>query len=575
MKKSIIILLVLSILGTIIVLFPYSVNSTHGVVNVIDPLFYAWNISHNAYNMFGGIDQLLNTNIFFPLTNTLAFSDTLWAQSIVTTPIIWLTDNPIFAENIAVLISFPLSALFMFLLSLYLTKNNIASILSGLFFAFSYPRLSQIGHLPMIWNQWLPLYILYLLKFLKEGKKINFIFLCIWYLLAISSSIYFGVFLIPITGTVLIWDFITRMQNHTLAVYKNRFLETIPTLFIFLILLVALNFPYVRLKAEHPELKRSIDDMTHLRATPKDYMSVLPTSLLAPLLPNSINEHVFYPTCSVIFLALLGFILSKKQNKNVLFLWIILGTVSLVLSFGDQQAFSLGSFSTGTLRLPYYYLYTYIPLFQTVRVPARLGIFVILSLCILAAYGIDSLKNHKGYRYIIGAFFCIFIIEIWQFQTAFVSIPLKHSVPEVYSWITQLPKNTVIAELPVSLFYHGIKMEDQLYTPYNALQKSHTYALETYRVYYSSFHKKRMINGYGGYLPDSYNKLTANLENFPSEDTVQNLSNTGVTHVIVHSLQYPPHEWSILKNKAESHPNLRFIIQFGSDYVYEVIGHKE
>jgi len=110
MIKGIIFLFFYCLLLTLCIFIPYSLHLVNGVSNVIDPLFYAWNLSYNADNMFSGLSSALNTNIFYPLNNTLAYSDTLWVQSLLTNPIIWLTNNPILAENLAVMFTFPLSA---------------------------------------------------------------------------------------------------------------------------------------------------------------------------------------------------------------------------------------------------------------------------------------------------------------------------------------------------------------------------------------------------------------------------------------------------------------------------------
>ena len=99
-------------------------------------------------------------------------------------------------------------------------------------------------------------------------------------------------------------------------------------------------------------------------------------------------------------------------------------------------------------------------------------------------------------------------MEVWQKNTPFVSIPEKNAIPKVYSWLRAQPEPVVIAELPISLFYHGTMMENQLYTSYASLNESGIYAIETYRIYFSTLHKKRMINGYSGFLPDRYNRTS-------------------------------------------------------------------
>ena len=72
MKKNIALLFFVSLILTLGILFPFSAHISHAVTNVIDPLFYAWNLSYNADNMFKGMEWAVNTNIFYPLTNTIA-----------------------------------------------------------------------------------------------------------------------------------------------------------------------------------------------------------------------------------------------------------------------------------------------------------------------------------------------------------------------------------------------------------------------------------------------------------------------------------------------------------------------
>ena len=571
MKKGLIVLLCVSFLLTALIFLPYSANISGGLPNSIDPVFYAWNLSHNASTAFKSINVQLNTNMFYPLTNTLAYSDTLWGQSFFTNPIIWITHNPVLAENIAVLISFPLAAGAMYLLSFYLTENITASFMSGLFFAFSYPRLAQVGHLPTITSQWLPLYILYLLKFLRDGKRKNLLLLLLWYIISIGASIYFGVFLIPITAIILITDYIRRTRSKLTQEYAKLLKSFLPFVIPFGIILTLLLFPYIRLKAENPDMKRSIDDLTHLRANLTDYISVLPTSInTAKFLPNNTNEHVLYPTLTLIALALLGLLSSKKRNRYYTYTFGAIALVSFILSLGNEQSFSFGPFSTGIIKMPYYYMYKLFPVFQIVRVPARFGIFVILSLSSLASIGVVAISKLKISKWIIGILLCLFILEVWQYNTPMVLVPTKKTIPSVYTWISEQPEPMILAELPVSLFYHGDTMENQLYKTYDKLNKQDTYALETYRLYFSSFHNKRMINGYSGFLPDSYNRLTENLENFPSEDSIQTLRDLGVTHVVIHINQYDDKRRDDITKTLPNSPLLAISYSQNGDLVYRI-----
>jgi hypothetical protein len=59
-------------------------------------------------------------------------------------------------------------------------------------------------------------------------------------------------------------------------------------------------------------------------------------------------------------------------------------------------------------------------------------------------------------------------------------------------------------------------------------------------VYYSSAHWKKLVNGYSGYFPPHYSRLTAMLNAIARADDIawRALEEIGVTHVIVHEGAY-------------------------------------
>src|SRR3989344_1483997 len=134
MKWAIFSLIIISSVLTFSIFLPFSLHIVDHLPNVIDPLFYAWNLSHNFRAISNGFINVLNTNIFYPEGNTLAFSDTLYAQTLFTAPILFFTKNPVLAENLYVFATFPMAAVSMFLLAYWMTQKIVASMISGLFF---------------------------------------------------------------------------------------------------------------------------------------------------------------------------------------------------------------------------------------------------------------------------------------------------------------------------------------------------------------------------------------------------------------------------------------------------------
>ena len=81
---------------------------------------------------------------FFPAPDTLALSEHLLGLSVLTTPIVWLTGNPVLAYNIAFLLTFLLSAMGAYVLGLTLTKSRGAGFVAGLLYAFAPYRMAQV-----------------------------------------------------------------------------------------------------------------------------------------------------------------------------------------------------------------------------------------------------------------------------------------------------------------------------------------------------------------------------------------------------------------------------------------------
>lgn len=543
MKRFVIGYFFVTLFISISILYPYSIRIRDTLPNAIDPVFYAWNLMHNYTSVTRGFTNLLNTNIFYPESNTLALSDTLFAQTLLTAPIIALTHNPVFAENLYILSTFPLSAVAMFFLCYYLTESSWASIFAGIFYAFSYPRMAQIGHMPAISSQWLPLVFLYLIRWIRERKFTHLLWLFFWFVLSITSTMYFGVFLIPLS--VIIAAF--QLQKKDLRKLIRQFLLiSLPAA----IILVIVLFPYIRLRVEYPGIRRSLDDAMRLSAAPKDYLTVLPTSWLADIgFLADASERALYPTLTLLVLALLSL-----RKKNISFF--LLSIAACILS--------LGPYYDG-LRLPYYYLYKMFPLFESIRVPARFSIFVILGLSVCASFTIAKLEKRKELIIIV---FLIFLTEIWQTNISFVQIPDK--IPAIYQYIERAPDDSIIVELPLHPVWLASSMEKQLNLTYNQTRENDIYALEAYRTYFSVFHRKRMLNGYSGYFPTVYNDHASVFDKFPTPEAIATLEKRRVRYILVHSDEYVNVPYSAIAQKIREFPQLKLVGQFGEDYLYSL-----
>lgn len=559
MKRLLFGLILGSVVLTIALLFPYSSRPADSLPNSVDPVFYAWNLMHNVQSVTHGFKDLLDTNIFYPEGNTLALSDTLYAQSVITSPIILLTKNPVLAENLYVLATFPLAVLTMFLLCYYLTGSGLSSVLAGIFFAFSYPRLAQVGHMPALSSQWLPLVFLYLIRWLRDKKFRHLFWVFFWFLLSITSTMYFGVFLIPLSLVIIAFEWIGTSKKDTWHLIRHFLILFVPAA---VILVIAL-FPYIRLRAEYPGIRRSLQDASRLSALPVDYLSVLPTSWLGDIgLTVNTNERALYPTVTLVALGLLSCLLVQKAKRKMQMAFFSLAVAALVLSFGPYY---------GSIKLPYYFLYKVYPLLESIRVPARFSIFFILGLAVSASFGLQRLIERKGGSTIAALVALLFLIEVWQQGVIGVPVPVWANAPPIYRYIASAPDNPIVVELPLHPEWKSLRMEDQLTLPYAYANENDVYALEAYRTYFSAFHGKRMLNGYSGYFPNIYHDHSIALDNFPTAESISVLEKEHVGYILVHSGEYVNIPYSDVAKNIRSFPELKLTAQFGSDYLYELI----
>lgn len=574
MRRTVAILSAVALAIAVVMLWPFTAHLGDSAINGVDPLFYAWNLAHNTTAFFNGFAKLLDTNIFYPTGNTLAFSDTLYAQTLFTAPVIILTGNPLLAENLYVIATFPLSAVTMYLLAKRLVRNDIAAAVSGLLFAFSYPRLAQIGHISVISSMWLPLFVLSLIAFMEDEahKTRNLLLTMLWFLLCLNSTMYFAVFAGPVAFVVIAFRLAGTRVKNALAILRPR-LKLLALLALpFAVVAIVSVFPYVRLKIEYPGIHRRLTDASLFKAHVIDYVSVLPTSVLARVgMPININEHALYPTLTLMVLAVYGYMKAPSGKRKSAMLFGCVALLSFLFSLGPDQELRIGSFRTESIPMPYAFLYYAFPPAQIIRVPARFSIFVVLGLAALAAIGLERLMEHRKRKTIVAVVvLALFLLEAWQIGTPSVPSPTVATLPEYVRWFKALPDTAVIAEAPLMPVGKSDPMEQQLYVPYGNLTESNVYALEAMRTYLSSFHGKRMVNGYSGFFPDNYHAVADEVESFPSDDAWYILKSRGVSYIVVHEQQYGD-RWNAIRTALEHAPGFRLAARFGPDRIYEVL----
>lgn len=183
-----------------------------------DPILNAailkWNAEHVPWT-----DAWFQFPIFHPTANALTFSEHLLGASVLASPIYWVTQNPLMAYNLTLLLAYPLSGLAMYALVWRLTRRPGAAFVAGLAFAFAPYRVS---HLPQIQVQivfWAPLALLGLHAFVESSSR-RFRWLALFavcWMLQGASNGYFLVYFSVLAGFWVLWFVVARQRWRDLA----------------------------------------------------------------------------------------------------------------------------------------------------------------------------------------------------------------------------------------------------------------------------------------------------------------------------------------------------------------------
>jgi hypothetical protein len=173
----------------------------------------------------------------------------------------------------------------------------------------------------------------------------------------------------------------------------------------------------------------------------------------------------------------------------------------------------------------YQLLYTYVPGFDGLRVPARFNMIAVLMLAVLGGYGAAALTRWRwatpALVILTTAFFAESLVRpfpinglgtLRDYATPEARLYRPARAPAVYRRLAQ-ESGVVLAELPLGQPDYDIRA-----------------------MFYSVVHHARLLNGYSGFFPPHYGLLALSLSDVPAHATTawDTLRSGGVSHVIVH-----------------------------------------
>jgi hypothetical protein len=543
--------------------------ATHLPSGLADPLFVSWLLAWDVHALATDPLNLFNANIFYPVQNTLAFSEHMLAVVPIFAPVYLLTGNPIFAYNMVFFLAFVFSGLAMFLLVHHWTENIAAALVAGCLFAFAPIRFAVLSQVHLANFYWAPLAFLFLDRFVWSKRWADLAWFSVFYWLQVLVSVYLAWFITVGVGVYVLYH-VVRIDRGLL----DR--AMIPRYAAFLagsmIVLLPFHLPYYAIQQQwgfSTVLQESIywsADLVLSYLSPPYLFNTIYLSLTRsyfPSLHNQPNFQMLFPGIALGFLAVLGslsLIKSLPPGRSVrlqrLFRSVLI--VALLLSLGPFLVI-LGR--TTSFPLPYLLFYYLVPGFQAMRVPGRFALLATLAASVLAALGFlkttEFLQGRWGFRRpwtnrvqgLLALFWIgLFILELGFKPLPLDVIPTGQNIPQVYRWLATKPLDGPIIELPLGeSFWEALKY-----------------------MYFSTYHWLRLVNGASRFYPPTYMELKADIADLPSRESVELLGSIGVKALIVHTDQLEPSETSRWQHVNTAELGIEEIARFGSDVVYKL-----
>jgi hypothetical protein len=437
-----------------------------------DPILNTWLLWWNAQAV-PFTARWWNPPIFHPMEGALALSEHLAGIGVITTPLQRLGATPLMAYNAALILSFALSGFFAFLLVRRLAgpardepSTLIAACCAGLAYGFGPYRAGQLAHLQVLTSQWMPLALLGMHAYLDDGKRRWLaLFACAWLLQALSNGHYLLFF--PVLIALWLAWFVDwkRAYPRGLAVAATWVVASLP------LVPVLLKYAEVHRRLG---LSRTPEEMTIFSATPASFFHASGLLAVWPSTPSDTTEVFLFPGVTPIALVIAGCAAGLlRWRRPVLRSPFVFYAAAAVIMWAFAFGPALQDSPAPWLR-PYTVL-TWLPGFNSIRVPARFAMLGTLCLAIAAGLGAARVLPERRPLRIMMA---VLIIAGLAADGWMRSMPL--AVPPGRVILPDVP-DALVLELPAN---EG--------------------ATDTAAMYRSMQHGRPIVNGYSGHTPPHY-----------------------------------------------------------------------
>ncbi len=497
----------------------------------LDAYLCPWILAAGARGLATAPARLFDANMFHPAPLSLATSENMLGYAPLAAPVFWWTDNAVLSAHVALLGSYVIGGVGMFLLARRFA-GAAASLVAALAFVFVPWRLPSVSALPHVATHWLPYIVLAIEAVIASGRRRGFAAVAAAVWANGMTTLNYGVAgfaLVPLHALV---------RLRALRAHPARVVGLAVALLVAAVALVPALWPYLLLSSR----------------------GILPPAkpggrnFAIELLPHLLGAYGIPPVALGVLAA--GAALSLFARSRVRQPGWVLGVV-LVL-FGCILVLGREVRVPGTeimIPLPLALLERLIPALETLRVPMRFIVVTGLGLALLLGLAVDRLLGLvTGRARAVAAAVVVAVVGaelVWR-RAPFdvVPVPIGASTPPVYAYLRQHGAGRPLLELPVGGRRDATRQASA--------------------VFFSINHWLPLLNGFASHRPPGYSYLAELIARLPEPAALQQLvSVVDVGWIVVHEADLPV--WWPRRAWRSPPPGLRQVARFEDDVLYEVL----
>jgi hypothetical protein len=528
-RRAAVLALFTFVAAALLATYPLLRHPTHTIAGGLgDPIILTTVLAWDADRLWHGLHGLWDPPFLYPHHWTLAYSEHMLGVAIFTAPVEWLFGNPVLTYNVAYIGSYVLAGFGMFLLTRTLWGRADAAMLAGLAFALTPYRLAHTTHLQVLMNGWMPIGLLALHRYFASGSRRWLAAFAAAYLLTgLSNGYYLYFFLLPI-GVVIGVELLRPRMPRQRILGEMAFASLAIGA-----ALAPIVYVYFRLQRDMG-FTRDPSMLRGLSARLPDYFRIAVGAWnWGGLLPSGAGERQLFHGFTVIVFAVVGGCTIAARDRDVT---PVGGWRRIVITYGLIAALAvLLSMGPGPWR-PYLWLFSVVPGFSGMRVPARFASIVIVALAVLAGAGFAWLFDRLPRRVAAAAalaFVAVIVLE-GQHGISVTEVPgwRENTWDRVaYSWLRDSPPGGVLELDITELNYFR-----------TATTMFQLHALE---------HRHPIVNGYSGWSTELQELLGARTSPLREPgrlpEVVRGLRRVGVRYVLLHQATFVEQEQELMR----------------------------